>query len=53
MADKTAIFESTQALFCAIADYVGKGKIDSVFDLKKFKTYREFKLKNSLIRSFL
>jgi len=36
MADKTAIFESTQALFCALADYVGKGNIDKVFDLKKF-----------------
>jgi len=48
MADKTAIFESTQALFCALADYVGKGNIDKVFDLKKFATYREFKNKNKL-----
>ena len=48
MADKTAIFESTQALFCALADYVGKGALNKVFDLKKFTTYREFKNKNKL-----
>ena len=47
MADKTAIFESTQALFCALADYVGKGALNKVFDLKKFTTYREFKNKNN------
>lgn len=46
MADKTAVFESTQALFCALADYVGKGALAKVFDLKKFTTYREFKNKN-------
>lgn len=47
MADKTAIFESTQALFCALADYVGKNKLQSVFNLNKFKTYKEFKTKNN------
>jgi hypothetical protein len=48
MADKTAVFESTQALFCAIADYVGKGSVSKVFDLTKFTTYKEFKQKNKL-----
>ena len=43
MADKTAKFESAQALFCAIADGVGKANIDKVLNLKEYETYPEFK----------
>jgi hypothetical protein len=41
--DKTAKQESAQALFCALADYLGAGKVDDVFDLDKFPTYLSFK----------
>ena len=37
--------EATQALFCAVADYVGKTQIDRVLDLEKYPTYQSF-LKN-------
>ena len=43
MADKTALFESAQALFCAMADYVGTGKMQQVLNLKKYPTYEDFK----------
>ena len=43
MADKTALFESAQALFCAMADYVGTGKMRQVLNLKKYPTYKDFK----------
>ena len=43
MADKTAIFESAQALFCAIADFVGTGKMHQELNLKKYPTYKDFK----------
>lgn len=39
----TAAFESAQALFCAIADNVGKMNIDNVLNLKKWPTYGDFK----------
>jgi len=38
----TAKFESAQALFCAIADGVGKNKIDMVLNLDQFPTYTDF-----------
>jgi hypothetical protein len=40
---KTAVQESAQALFCAMADYLGESKVDKVFDLEAYKTYPEFK----------
>lgn len=46
MASKEDIQESAQALFCALADYLGQDKIrqpKSFFDTKEYKTYTEFK----------
>jgi len=43
MADKTALAESSQALFCAIADFLGEKKSNQVLDLSKNSTYAEFK----------
>ena len=43
MADRTAKFESAQALFCAIADKVGSSKIDNTLNLEEYKTYSDFK----------
>ena len=45
MADSPLEGEATQALFCAVADYVGKSQIDKVLDLEKYPTYQSF-LKN-------
>ena len=39
----TAPAESAQALFCALADYLGASAVDEVFDLKKYPTYLDFK----------
>lgn len=47
MADKTALAESSQALFCSIADYLGSGEGSLKLDLKTYPTYVEFKSKNS------
>jgi len=38
MADKTALAESSQALFCAIADFLGDRKSEKVLDIKKYLT---------------
>lgn len=46
MASKEDIQETAQALFCAMADYLGQDKINkpkSLFDVKIYKTYPEFK----------
>jgi hypothetical protein len=43
MADKTAIFESAQALFCSMADYIGTQKLSQFLNLKKYPTYKDFK----------
>ena len=46
MASKEDIQETAQALFCAMADYLGQDKINkpkSFFDTKEYKTYSEFK----------
>ena len=43
MADSPKEAEAAQALFCSIADYVGKGNIDKVLNLKEYKTYYLFK----------
>ena len=39
MASETAMFESGQALFCAIADLVGKDALDKVLNLKTFFSF--------------
>lgn len=44
MAD-TSKQESAQALFCAMADFVGASKVGKIFDEKKYTTYDEFKKK--------
>ena len=49
MATTTALQESSQALFCAIADFLGKQQSDKILDLKKYPTYQDFKSKNQLI----
>ena len=43
MADKTALFESAQALFCAMADFIGTTQLKKELDLKKYPTYKDFK----------
>jgi len=46
MASKEDIQETAQALFCAMADYLGQDKIKlpkSLFDVNTYKTYLEFK----------
>ena len=43
MADKTSIEESSQALFCAIADFLGERKSNQILDLSKYSTYLKFK----------
>ena len=42
MADETTKFESAQALFCAIADYVGQPKIENVLNVTTYPTYASF-----------
>ena len=44
MADSPKEAEASQALFCSIADYVGRDKIDSVFN---YKTYYLFERANA------
>jgi len=43
MADKTSLAESSQALFCAIADFLGERKSNQILDLSKYSTYLKFK----------
>lgn len=40
---KTAVQESAQALFCAMADYLGEHDATKVFDVETHTTYPEFK----------
>ena len=42
MADTTALAESAQAFFCAIADYMGKDKTNKDFDIVKYPVYEDF-----------
>ena len=42
MADKTALFESSQALLCAVADYIGADKSNIIFDEKKYDEWKFF-----------
>ena len=43
MADKTALLESAQALFCSIADYIGVIRTNLLFDPKKYPDYTDFR----------
>ena len=43
MADLTILAESSQALFCAIADYIGASQTNKLFDPKKVKDYTSFR----------
>ena len=43
MADKTALFESSQALLCAVADYIGIPRVNVLFDTNKHKDFSSFK----------
>jgi len=43
MADSPKEGEAAQALFCAIADYLGYAKVQKEFDLTKLPTYNDFK----------
>lgn len=46
MADKTALQESAQALFCSMADNLGLSKIDSILNLSNYPDYLNFKTGN-------
>ena len=39
----TKFFESAQALFCAMADFLGSIKSKNVLNYKKYPTYEDFK----------
>jgi len=43
MADSPKAAEAAQALFCAMADYIGSSDIDKKFNLKTYPTYVAFK----------
>ena len=42
MANKTALQEAAQALFCSLADYLGERETNKVFDKSTYKTYDDF-----------
>jgi len=46
MPDKTALFESSQALFASMADYIGANQVEKKLNIKTFPTYESFKDKN-------
>ena len=43
MPDKTSLAESSQALLCAVADYIGKPKTNQIFNIKENDNYGSFK----------
>lgn len=43
----TKLFESAQALFCAMADYLGSVKSKQILNYKIYPTYYDFKLSNA------
>ena len=49
MADSPKEGEAAQALFCAIADFLGDNTTKKEFDLKKYRTYELFKKAHSKI----
>jgi hypothetical protein len=46
MADKTALAESAQALFCAIGDHLGSIESNNILNIKTFVDYNSFALSN-------
>ena len=46
MADTPGEGEAAQALFCAMADYIGVSKLKQVLNLDKYPTYTSFKRDN-------
>ena len=46
MADKTALAESAQALFCAIGDHLGSVESNNILNIKTFVDYNSFALSN-------
>ena len=45
MSDATSITESAQALFCAMADFIGAPKVDKIFNTDLYPDYESFKMK--------
>ena len=43
MSDATSITESAQALFCAMADFIGAPKVDKIFNTDLYPDYESFK----------
>ena len=43
MADETSLAESAQALFCAMADFIGASKVDKIFNTDLYPDYDTFK----------
>ena len=43
MADETSLAESAQALFCAMADFIGASKVDKIFNTDLYPDYDSFK----------
>ena len=43
MADITTLGESSQALLCSLADWLGDTKTNELFDISKYDTYDSFK----------
>jgi hypothetical protein len=43
MADNTSLQESAQALFCALADYIGEIETKRAFDTNRYPTFAEFR----------
>lgn len=52
MAGQTVIQESAQALFCAVADFLGEDETKKAFDIKKYPTYQDFHTKYQLPRRY-
>jgi hypothetical protein len=53
MADTPGEGEAAQALFCAMADYVGVAKVKQVLNLEKYPTYASFKRENKKLIELL
>ena len=43
MADITTLGESSQALLCSLADWLGDTKTNELLDISKYDTYDSFK----------
>ncbi|HAV29601.1 MAG TPA: hypothetical protein DCW93_06705 [Saprospirales bacterium] len=51
MADDTSYAESVQALFCAVADYLGKQEASKLLDLKKYSSPQELLEEKKIARA--